>query len=49
VDGIDRVRLDYLVETYPTILLERCLHGLTETHALLINAGIIVIPDATVI
>lgn len=49
LDFRDRKRADYLTTKYPVLLAERMLHGLTESHALLIERGIIQIPDAEMI
>lgn len=38
-----------IAEKYPAALMERMLKGLCETHAHLIAAGVIVIPDGEII
>lgn len=49
LDGRDRDALDYIQEHYPTAMLDRVIKGLIETHADLIDRGIIIIPDAEII
>lgn len=49
IDGVDREALRYLEKYYGAAMLERLLKGLTETHALLIKKGVIVIPDGEII
>lgn len=49
LDGIDQDARRYLEHHYKNAVLERMLHGLTETHALLIQRGVIIIPDAQLI
>lgn len=49
VDGRDMEARDSLMERHGAAVLMRYLCALTETHALLINEGIIVIPDAEMI
>ena len=44
LDGRDRQRTEYLITHHPALLAERMLHGLTESHAILIQRGIIRIP-----
>ncbi len=45
IDARDQ-RWEWLQGKYPVAILERMLCGLTETHALLIDRGVIEIPDA---
>lgn len=49
IDGVDQEARRYLAEKFGAAMTERMLHGLTETHALLIDRGIIQIPDAVII
>lgn len=49
IDGVDREALRYLEEMHGKAVLQRMLHGLTETHALLISADVIQIPDAVIL
>ena len=49
VDGLDRVRLKYIVEKYPAALENRMRQSVSETLAILIDEGIIIIPKATTI
>jgi hypothetical protein len=49
VDGRDKKALDYLMTHHPTMVLQRYLAALTETQALLLDAGVIVIPDGELI
>lgn len=45
----DMKRRTYIVERYPTAFMERLLNGLVETHARLVEEGIIEVPDADII
>lgn len=47
LDGVDIKRRDYLIQNFSSAVMERLLHGLTETHAIMIEEGVIIIPDAT--
>lgn len=49
LDGVDREALRVLEEKHSAAVLQRMLHALTETHALLIAADVIQIPDAEII
>lgn len=49
LDYRDTKRTEYILDHCPTLMVERMLHGLTETHALLIQRGVIVIPDAEMV
>ncbi|UWQ30212.1 nuclease domain-containing protein [Leisingera sp. M523] len=49
IDGVDREALRYLEEKFGAAMTTRMLHGLTETHSLLISKGVIEIPGATFI
>lgn len=49
IDGVDREALRFLEENYGAAMTTRMLHGLTETHSLLITQGVIQIPGATII
>lgn len=49
LDYRDTKRTEYILDNCPTLMVERMLHGLTETHALLIQRGVIVIPDAEMV
>jgi hypothetical protein len=46
LDGRNKLALAYIEEKYPRLFYERLMLGLTETHALLIQRGLIIIPDA---
>lgn len=46
LDGADHKGSSYIKEHYPAAMLDRVLNGLIETHARLIEDGVIVIPDA---
>lgn len=46
LDARDIRRTDYLIQHAPSLLAERMTHAITETHALLIERGIIQVPDA---
>jgi hypothetical protein len=47
IDGRDPAAWKHLIENYPAAVLDRILNGLVETHALLIDQGVIIIPDAS--
>lgn len=49
LDGRDREGWAYLMKHCRAGVAERMLHGLTETHSLLISQGVIQIPGATII
>ena len=49
IDGVDQDARRYLEDKYGSAMLNRMLHGLTETHALLIQRGVIIIPDGELI
>jgi cytochrome c553 len=49
LDGRDTAAKQVILAKYPTAYMEQCLRALTETHARLVGAGIIVIPDAEII
>ncbi|MFV1626822.1 MULTISPECIES: nuclease domain-containing protein [unclassified Phaeobacter] len=49
IDGVDQEALRYLEKKFGAAMMTRMLHGLTETHALLIDHGVIVIPDAVIV
>ncbi len=49
LDGRDREGWQYLMKHYEAAVMNRLLHGLTETHALLIAEDIIQIPGAEII
>ncbi|WP_227511890.1 nuclease domain-containing protein [Tritonibacter mobilis] len=49
IDGPDKAAREYLMKNYGSAIFERMLNGLTETHALLIQRGVIIIPDAQLI
>lgn len=46
LDGRNIKAREYLMENHAAVLMQRYLSALTETHALLIAEGIIVVPDA---
>lgn len=45
IDGRDRAGWEYLMKHCEAGVVERMLHGLTETHAMLVQEGVIQIPD----
>lgn len=47
--GVDGKRLQFIQEKYPAVLGQRIYSALVETHALMIEEGIIVIPDGEII
>lgn len=47
IDGPDKEAREYLFKKYGAAMFERMLNGLTETHALMLQAGVINVPDAT--
>lgn len=49
IDGRDQEAYRFLMKNYPSATLDRMLKGLTETHALLIDGGKIIIPDGKII
>lgn len=49
IDGRDQKAMKYLMEKYPAAVLERMLNGLVETHARMIEDGIIVVPKAVLV
>lgn len=49
IDGVDQEARRFLEEKYGAAMTTRMLHGLTETHSLLISQGVIQIPGATII
>lgn len=49
LDGRDADGLAYLIEKYPSVVSERMLKALIMTHTILIEEGVIVIPDAEMI
>lgn len=49
IDGVDREALRFLEEKHGEAILQRMLNALTETHALLISADVIQIPDAVIL
>lgn len=49
LDGRDMEGWKYVFAHCPSAIAERMLHGLTETHALLIDRGVIIIPDGEMI
>lgn len=49
IDGVDREALRFLEEKHGEAMLQRMLNALTETHALLISADVIQIPDAVIL
>jgi len=44
--GVDKKRHEFVVLNYEAAVLERMIHALRETHAMLLEEGIMVIPDA---
>jgi len=48
VDGVDK-RVWEIMEAYPTAIPERMLHALTETHAMLIQRGIIEVKNMRIV
>ena len=49
IDGRNATGKSFILEYYPAAAAERMLHGLTETHAMMVEDGIILIPDADLI
>ncbi|MBL4898095.1 MAG: DUF1364 family protein [Colwellia sp.] len=49
LDGRNKPAQTYIMDRYPSALAERMLHGLTETQALLIQMGALVVPDGEII
>lgn len=49
IDGVDQEALRFLETQYGAAVLQRMLHGLSETHSLLISADIIQVPDGVII
>lgn len=49
IDGVDRKRRDYIEDAYPSALAWRIIQGAAETRARLVEAGIIVVPDAKIV
>lgn len=49
VDGVDRKRLAYLVEKYPAAIEARMRQSVSETLAILVDEGIVVIPKGEII
>lgn len=47
--GVHREAHMYVMQKYPAGIIDRCLKGLVETHAALIENKVIVIPDAIMI
>ena len=45
----DWKRAEYVREKYPLAFAERMVHALTETHAMLVDEGLIVVPGARLI
>lgn len=48
ISRVDKRSHEFLAEHYPAAVMERMLRGLIETHALLIDMGVIQIPDARI-
>lgn len=46
LSGVDKKRHEFVVLNYEAAVLERMIHALRETHAMLLEEGIMVIPDA---
>jgi hypothetical protein len=49
VDGVDRKRLEYLLEKYPAALEARLRASVSETLAILIDEGVITVKGAKII
>lgn len=49
LDGVDIKKRDYLYEKYPAALADRLLRSIVMTHTILIEEGVIQIPDAKLI
>lgn len=49
LDGRDQNAQEYIANKYPTAMMERLLNGLVETHSILLQRGIITVPDGKII
>jgi cytochrome c553 len=49
LDGRDTAAKQFILQNYPAAFMQQCLRALTETHARLVAAGIIIVPDAEII
>lgn len=49
LDGRDKGASEYITTHYPAAYAERLLRGMQETQALLIERGLIVVPDGEII
>jgi hypothetical protein len=47
--GLDWKRLEYIQEKYPLVLGQRVYSSLVETHAMLVDEGLLVVPGSRVI
>lgn len=49
LDGRDQKGRDFIMEKYPAAINERMLLGLVETHSILVERGVIVVPDGALV
>ena len=49
LDGRDPKAWRYIIENYPAAVVDRMLNGLVETHARMIEQGIVVVPDGKLV
>lgn len=49
IDMRDLKRWKYITEKYPAAVMHRLLCGVTESHALMLAEGIIIVPDGEII
>lgn len=47
--GEDWKRLEFITETYPMVFCQRLISSLIETHAILVDEGLLVVPGAKLI
>lgn len=49
LDGRDQNAQEFIVTNYPAAMMERLMNGLVETHSILIERGVIAVPDGEII
>lgn len=49
VDGRDRSKMDYLLARYPAAIEARLRQSVSETLAMLVDAGVVVVQDAEIV
>lgn len=49
LDGRDRAGADYLMQNYPTAVMERCLRGLCETQSRWVEMGMIEVKGGEIV